>query len=185
MTANSIVAPPVYFTTLRPDFIAYFVAENWILIFHYSNWLLIEASSEFCIVFNYIYITYYDSVRWKSYKSVLLHASIIRIKYFIRWIHVLLSVLETKFMARKFVKHSKMNENKRIKQRAEELTWVRCQYLEAFAIGSVTWVDAAPNNISLWGCSCMKSKNAFTPTAALHCNQKNKNNDNNNKLEFQ
>lgn len=48
-------------------------------------------------------------------------------------------------------------------------TCVRCQCLEAFAIGSVTWVQAAPNSISLCGPLCIMSKNAFTPTAALHC----------------
>lgn len=50
------------------------------------------------------------------------------------------------------------------------LTWVRCQCLEALAMGSVTWVQAAPNSMTLCGPSCIMSKNAFTPTAALHCN---------------
>lgn len=49
------------------------------------------------------------------------------------------------------------------------LTWVRCQCLEALAMGSVTWVQAAPNSISLWGPLCIMSKKALTPTAALHC----------------
>lgn len=46
--------------------------------------------------------------------------------------------------------------------------WVRCQCLLAFAIGSVTCVQAAPNNINLCGPECIISKNDFTPTAALH-----------------
>lgn len=50
------------------------------------------------------------------------------------------------------------------------LTWVRCQCLEALAMGSVTWVQAAPNSMTLCGPSCIMSKNAFTPTAALHYN---------------
>lgn len=45
---------------------------------------------------------------------------------------------------------------------------VRCQCLLAFAIGSVTCVHAAPNNINLCGPECIISKNDFTPTAALH-----------------
>lgn len=41
--------------------------------------------------------------------------------------------------------------------------------MEAFAIGSVTCVQAAPKSINLCGPLCIMSKNAFTPTAALHC----------------
>jgi len=51
-------------------------------------------------------------------------------------------------------------------------TCVSLQCLEAFAIGSVTCVQAAPNSITFLGPSCIISKNALTPTAALHCKTK-------------
>lgn len=54
------------------------------------------------------------------------------------------------------------------------LTWVRRQCLDAFAMGSVTCVQAAPNSITFGGPLCIMSKNAFTPTAALHCNRRDK-----------
>jgi hypothetical protein len=38
-------------------------------------------------------------------------------------------------------------------------------------MGSVTWVQAAPKSITLCGPMCIMSKNALTPTAALHCNR--------------
>ena len=53
-------------------------------------------------------------------------------------------------------------------------------------MGSVTCVHAAPNSITLGGPLCIMSKNAFTPTAALHWKTTTKdtldttNNDNNN-----
>jgi hypothetical protein len=53
-----------------------------------------------------------------------------------------------------------------------DVTWVRCHLLDALAMGSVTWVHAAPNSITLCGPMCIMSKKAFTPTAALHCNRK-------------
>jgi hypothetical protein len=54
------------------------------------------------------------------------------------------------------------------------LTCVMRQCFEALAMGSVTWVQAAPKSINLCGRSCIMSKNALTPTAALHCNKLNK-----------
>jgi hypothetical protein len=53
-------------------------------------------------------------------------------------------------------------------KKLKRLTWVRCQCFDALAMGSVTCVQAAPNNMSLWGPLCIMSKKALTPTAALH-----------------
>ena len=55
------------------------------------------------------------------------------------------------------------------------LTCVMRQCFEALAIGSVTWVQAAPKSITLGGFLYIMSKKALVEVAVLHCKQNKQN----------